>query len=227
MTALAREKNPDLVEMRFSITKRKAEVKYISNSWIPTIRLAGNFGLSGQHYPLTRYNWSLGINIDFSSPWFQNRISTQAGWEPPFDRTAMAQNSLTPLPDPAGGIGQNQAKLALALEQEKYNNLYEQIGRIAATAVEKCAFAEERRLLALDAIALGVERCRIEETRLNLGQITRLSLMETLIEQTQREITAVTAAVALLESERELERLLDLRPGELENFVKAADAAKE
>jgi outer membrane protein TolC len=229
MTAetLAREKNPDLIEARFSITKRKAEVKLISNSWIPTIRLTGNFALSGQHYPLTRYNWSVGINIDFSCPWFQNRISAQAGWEPPFDKSAMAQNSFTPLPDPAGGIGQNQAKLALALEQEKYNNLYEQIGRIAATAVEKCAFAEERRLLALEAITLGVERCRVEEIRLNLGQITRLKLMETLIEQTQREIGAVEAAVALLESERQLERLLDLKPGELENFVKAAVAVKE
>jgi hypothetical protein len=225
--ALAREKNPDLVEARFSITKRKAEVKYISYSWIPAIRLSGNFGLSGQRYPLTRYNWSVGINIDFAGPWFQNRINAQAGWEPPFDRTAMAQNSFTPLPDPASGIGQNQAKLALALEQEKYNNLFEQIGRIAATAVEKCSFAEERRLLALEAIVLGVERCSIEETRLNLGQITRLKLMETFIEQIQREIAAVEAAVALLESERELERLLDLRPGELENFINAAFAAEE
>jgi hypothetical protein len=226
-TTLAREKNPDLVEARFAITKRKAEVKLYSNSWIPTIRLAGNFGLSGQRYPLTRYNWSVGINIDFSGPWFQNRINSQAGWEPPFDRTAMVQNSFTPLPDPASGIGKNQAKLVLALEQEKYNNLYEQIGRIAATAVEKCAFAEERRLLALEALALGVERCRIEETRLNLGQITRINLMETMIEQIKREISAVEAAAALLESERELEWLLDLKPGELENFIKAAVAAKE
>jgi outer membrane protein TolC len=226
-SVLAREKNPDLVTARFSLTKRKAEVKYISYSWIPTIRLSGNFGLSGQRYPLTRYNWSVGINIDFSGAWFQNRINAQAGWEPPFDRTAMAQNSFTPLPDPAGGIGQHQAKLALALEQEKYNNLFEQIGRIAVTAVEKCTFAEERRLLALEAVALGIERCNIEETRLELGQITRTKLMETFIEQIQREIAAVEAAVALLESERELERLLDLKPGELENFIKAAFAVKE
>jgi hypothetical protein len=169
----------------------------------------------------------VGINIDFSGPWFQNRINTQAGWEPPFDRTALIQNNFTPFPDPASGSGKKQAKLALALEQDKYKNLYEQIGRIAATAVEKCTFAEERRLLALEAAALGVERCRVEETRLNLGQITRLNLTEKFIEQTQREITAVEAAVALLESERELERLLDLKPGELENFIKAAVAAEE
>jgi outer membrane protein TolC len=226
VAALAKEKNPELVEARFSLTKRQAEVKYISRSWMPTLRLTGSFGLSGQRYPLTRYNWSLGVNIDFSSPWFQNRINAQAGWESSNDRTAIAQNSFTPLPDPASGIGKNQAKLALALEQEKYGIVFEQIGRIAVTAVGKCAFAEQKRVLALEAIYLGTERCRIEEIRLNLGQITRLKLMETLIEQTQREITAVQAAVSLLESERELERLLDLRPGELENFSKAAYPAQ-
>jgi len=217
--ALARERNPDLIEARFSITKKQAEVKYVSSSWIPTLRLAGNFGLSGQRYPLTHYNWSLGINIEFSGPWFQNRSGAQAGWEPPYDRTAMTQNSFTPLPDPAAAIGKKQAKLALALEQEKYNTTLERIGRIAATAIEKCALAEQKRILSLEAIKLGAERCRIEEIRLNLGQITRLKLMETLIEQTQREIAAIEAATALLEAERELERFLDLRPGELEVFA--------
>jgi len=217
--ALARERNPDLIEARFSITKKQAEVKYVSNSWIPTLRLAGNFGLSGQRFPLTHYNWSLGINIEFSGPWFQNRSGAQAGWEPPYDRTAMTQNSFTPLPDPAAAIGKNQAKLALALEQEKYNTTLERIGRIAATAIEKCALAEQKRILSLEAIKLGAERCRIEEIRLNLGQITRLKLMETLIEQTQKEIAAIEAATSLLEAERKLERFLDLRPGELEVFA--------
>jgi len=217
--ALARERNPDLVEARFSITKKQAELKYVSNSWIPTLRLAGNFGLSGERYPLTRYNWSLGINIEFSGPWFQNRSGAQAGWEPPYDRTAMTQNSFTPLTDPAAAIGKKQAKLALALEQEKYNTTLERIGRVAATAIEKCALAEQKRILSLEAVNLGAERCRIEEIRLNLGQITRLKLMETLIEQTQKEIAAIEAATALLEAERELERFLDLRPGEIEVFA--------
>jgi len=66
--ALAKEKNPELVEARFSLTKRQAEVKYISRSWIPAIRLAGSFGLSGQRYPLTRYNWSLGIKHRLFKP---------------------------------------------------------------------------------------------------------------------------------------------------------------
>jgi len=216
---LAKERNPDLVNTRFSLTKKQAEVKFASNSWIPSLRLAGNFGLTGQRYPLTRYNWSVGLNVDLSGPWLQSRTCAQAGWEPPYDRTALVQNNLSLLPDPASVFGIKQAQLALALEKEKYDTLFDRIGRVAANAVEKCALAEQKRVLSLEAVKLGAEKCRIEEIRLELGHITRLELMEKLIEQTQKEISAVQAAITLLEAERELERFLDLKPGELAKFA--------
>jgi outer membrane protein TolC len=225
--SLARERNPDLADARFSITKKQAEVKFASNSWIPSLRLTGNFGLTGQRYPLTRFNWSLGINIDLSGPWLQNRAGAQAGWEPPYDRTALIQNNLSLLPDPASAFGIKQAQLALALEWEKYNTLFGRIGRVAANAVEKCALAEQKRILSLEAVRLGAERCRVEEIRLELGHITRLELMETLIEQTQREISVVQAAISLLEAERELEKFLDLRPGELTRFAASAQTSSQ
>jgi outer membrane protein TolC len=230
---LAREQNPDLIEARHSITKRQAELSYVSNLWIPSLRLTANAGIGGQNYPLTRFNWSVGLNIDFSSPWFQNRFNVQAGFEPvslghnffeQSDRTAMVQNSFTPLPDPAAGFGRRQAALALAFERERYNTFLERTGRLAAIAVERIIFADQRRLLALEAAALGEERRRIEETRLNLGQITRIRLMETLIEQTQREIAVIQAATALLEAERDLERFLDIEPGELTGFAQVFSA---
>jgi len=220
---LAKKQNPDLIEIQHFIRKKEAELKYISRSWIPVLRFTGNFGLTGQQYPLTRYNWSVGLNIDLSTPWIQNRFGVQTGWEPlsydQFDRTAIVQNSFSPFSDPASRFGKKQARLSLALEQEKYNTSFEQIGRIASNAVEKCNLAEQKRLLALEAVSLGAERCRIEEIRLYLGQITRLKMMEVLIEQTQREISAVEAATFLLEAERELERFLAIAPGELSNLV--------
>jgi len=218
-SALAKEQNPDLIEAGHSIIKRQMELKYISRSWIPSLRISSNFVLTGQRYPLTRYNWSVGLSLDFSNPWFNNRFGFQAGWEPPYDRTAMLQNNLSPLPDPASSFGKKHATLTLALEQEKYRAIYEQIGRIAANAVEKCSLAEQRRLLALESAILGSERSQIEEIRLDLGLITRLKLMETIIEQTQREINLIEAATSLLEAERELERFLDLQPGELSKFA--------
>jgi len=188
-----------------------------------------NFGLTGQEYPLTHYNWSVGLSVDLSSPWIQNRFSAQTGWEPSiidqYDRTAMMQNSFSPFHDPVSRFGKKQAKLSLVLEQDKFDTALEQIGRIASNAVEKCLLAEQKRLLALEAASLGAERCRIEEIRLNLGQITRLKMMETLIEQTQREIAVVEAATFLLEAERELERFLDLQPGGLAQFAASVSAS--
>jgi outer membrane protein TolC len=219
--ALAREKNPELVQARYAITKRQAELKYVSNSWIPNFRFTGNFALTGQNYPLTRYNWSFGLTVDFTSPWFNNRFGVQTGWEPSFpaeglyDRTASVQNNISPLADPTSVFTKRQATLALAFERENYNTILDNIGRVASNALEKYSFTEQKRVLARQTAALGVERCRIEEIRLELGQITRLELMETLIEQTQREIAVVEAAIALLEAERELERFLDLKPGGL------------
>jgi len=218
-TELAKKQNPNLIEARYSIKKKQTELRYISCSWIPSLRLTGNIGLTGQQYPLTRYNWSVGVSVDFTTPWLQNRFGAQAGWEPPYDKTAMIQNSFSILPDPASGYQRKQAKIALTLEQEKYKYALEQIGRTAATAVDKCTFIEQKKLLAIEASTLGAERCRIEEIRLDLGQITRLTLMETLIEQTQKEIAVIEAVTALLEAERELERFLDLEPGELKEFA--------
>jgi outer membrane protein TolC len=217
--SMAEERNPDLGEARFSITKKQGELKYISHSWIPTLRLTGSFGLTGRDYPLNHYTWSLGLGIDFSGPWIQNSFGLQAGWEPPHDKTAQLQNSLSPLPDPAAGLNKHQAELALALEKEKFRLAFEQIGRGAQRGVEKCSLADTKRRLALEAAGLAAERCRLEELRLSLGQITRIELMEVMIEYTGKETAAVEAAVALLEAERELERLLDLKPGELAVFA--------
>jgi outer membrane protein TolC len=213
--SLAEQRNPDLAEARYGITKKQGELKYTARSWIPVIRFSGSFGLTGQRYPLTHHNWSLGINIEFSGPWFQNTLTASAGWEPPYDRTARLQNSLTPLPDPAGVLGKHQAELALSLEQTKYALTFERTGRAALQAVERCGMEDRKRDLAVETLALAAERYRLEEIRLGLGRITRLELMESRLEYTQKEIAAVEAAAALLAAERELERLMDLRPGEL------------
>ena len=81
--------------------------------------------------------------------------------------------------------------------------------------------------MALEAAALGAERCRIEEIRLELGHITRHRLMEVLIEQTQKEIAVIEAATFLLEAERELERFLDLQPGDLSKIITSSQSRRD
>jgi outer membrane protein TolC len=71
----------------------------------------------------------------------------------------------------------------------------------------------------VEAAVLAAERYRIAQIKRDMGLITRVELMEERIECTKYEIAAVEAAAVLLEAERELEKLMDLGPGELENFA--------
>jgi outer membrane protein TolC len=217
--SMAQERSPELLNARFSIMQKQAEVKYAARSWLPTIRLLGGLTLSGQQYPLTRANWTLGISMDFSSPYFSGKFSAAAGRDPPYDRNAQVQGSISPLPEPAQALNVRSAKLALTLEQSRYRQIHEALGRGAVYALEKCGLMDRQRKLAVESLDSAGERLRLAELRMELGQLTRIDLMEARLEYTRREIAAVEAAVALLEAERNLERLLDLYPGELESLA--------
>jgi outer membrane protein TolC len=211
----AQARNPALTEARYAIVKKQAEARYARLSWMPTIRLTGGFAVNGRRYPLTGYSWTVGMVIEFSSPWFSGSIQGSGGGEPPYDRTARLQNTLSPLPEPASAMTSRSADLALALEQKKFRTNFEKVGRMAATAVEKCHLINGKRILALESLDLAAKQLRLAELRLDLGQITRIDLMEVRQEYTQKELSLVEAAISLLEAEREVEKFLDLRPGSL------------
>ncbi|MDR2103501.1 MAG: TolC family protein [Treponema sp.] len=216
--SMAQERNPDLAAARFALLQKQAEVKYAARAWLPSIRLLGGVNLSGPRYPLTQVNWTVGLSFDFSSPYVSGKFNAAMGWEPPYDRTAQMQGTLSPLPEPASALNTPAAKLALNLEQAKFRQNFETLGRRAVYAAEKLGLMNRQRELALKSLDHAKERLRLAELRMDLGQLTRLDLMEARLEYAQREVAAVEAAAALLGAERELERLLDLYPGELANL---------
>ncbi|MDR0719339.1 MAG: TolC family protein [Treponema sp.] len=213
--SVAESGNQDLAAAKFAINRSRIEAKMASNSWIPTIKLNGGFSLSGQHYPLNKHNWSLGLSIEFSSPWVSGSIGGSAGWEPPYDRTARLQNTFSPAPDPSGMFSARNAQLALELERSNYKLLFKQLGRRAEQGVEKCVILEKKRALAVEILDLEESKYHLAELNLELGKLTRNELMEARLEYAAKEAAAVEVAVSLLEAERELERLLNIGPGEL------------
>jgi outer membrane protein TolC len=214
--ALAENRSPALAEARLSIAKREGELKYADRSWIPTVKLLGNFGLAGRQYPLSRYNWSVGLSLDFSGPLLRNTTSASFGREPPYDRTGSLQNSFSPLPDPAGALGRSRAAALLFEERGNYERSLKQIGKNAVQQLEKYGLLEDKRMLAVEAVDLAEEKYRLARLRMELGQITRTELMETEIELSRKKVESIQAAAALLEAEQELEKMLDLPPGSLE-----------
>jgi outer membrane protein TolC len=216
----ALSRNPDLKRIAHSITQKETESKLASLSWIPTVKAMGSYSVSGQHYPLNRQSWTFGVTLNIASPWLSASTGGSAGWEFPYDRTARLQNSFTPLPDPASGLGIKQASLALALERENYQLVQKKLERQAALELHNLRLREQRRVVAVEALKLGEEKYRLSEVLLSLGRITRVELMEERLEYEKKEAMAVEAAIALLEAERSLERLIDLPPGSLEHFFR-------
>ncbi|MDR0312600.1 MAG: TolC family protein [Treponema sp.] len=215
---VAESGNPALLAARYAVIRREIEKKYASRSWMPTIRLTGSFSLSGQRYPLTKYNWSVGIMIEFSTPWVSGNLGGSAGMGTN-DQNARIQSSATPLPDPVSAFSAKTAALNLNLEQINYANTFRLTGRMAEQAIEKCLLLDQKRVLALEAMELEAGRYRLAELKLELGRITRVELMDAMLLYAEREISAVRAAVSLLEAERELESFLDLPPGGLAIFA--------
>jgi outer membrane protein TolC len=216
--ALAREQNQSLRSGRLGIIKRQAEARYYARSWIPTIRINTGLSLSGSRYPLTRSSWTVGLTLNFASPWLNGSVSGGAGWDPPFDRSMRLGTTLSPLEEPAQVFSGRSAELALIFEKEAYERNYEKIERSVASALEKCRISERRRDLSLELNELAASRVELSLLKLSLGQIRRVDLMEDQLDLAEAEIHAVEAAASLLEAERELEELLNLPPGGLKDF---------
>ena len=220
-------RNPDLQRIYHSIMQKEVEAKYASRSWIPTLKAMGSYSVSGQHYPLNRQSWTAGISFNFASPWFSASAGGNAGREIPYNKTARIQSSFSPLPDPASGLSAKQAVLALALEKENYLDNLEKMERQTALAINNLRLSEQRRCLAVESLKLAAEKYRLSEVLLSLGRITRLELMEGLLEYEKKEMAAVEASAALLETERSLERFVDLPPGSLTNYFNRYEQAQK
>jgi outer membrane protein TolC len=212
---LALAQNVDLNSMRLSIKQKQEELKYASRSWLPTIKATGSAGFSGRDFPLTNFTWSAGISLEFSTPWLSGGISGASEYVGRYERSTRVGNSTTPAPNPAAALSKQSAALSLALEQDNYRQALEQTSRQSAMAVKKCGIAEKKRLLAIQAEALARQQYKIDEIKHELGQITRVELMESRVNVAEKEIECVKAAVALLSTERDLETLLNLPPGSL------------
>jgi outer membrane protein TolC len=212
---MAEARNQELAAIRYSLVRRQAEARAASLSWVPSLRITGSFGLSGRRYPLSGYNWSVGLVVDFSSPWLSGNFGASAGGDPPHGKNARLQQTLNPAPEPAAVFSVRQAELALAYERSRYGTALKEIQIAAERGVKKCGLLDQKRILALRALELEAEKFRLAGLRLSLGEITRVELMEARLEYAKREAALAEAAAAVLQAERELERLLDLGPGEL------------
>lgn len=219
LRAAVLEVHPELVRQRFALQKMQVQLRSAERSWWPTLRLSGEVSLVGDRYPLSRYNYSLGLSLDFASPFLSGSVGGKAGWEGPTERTAMLQSSAEPVPDPASSLSKESLRAMLVLEDDRHTLLVKQIEQQTKGLVMACLMAEDRRCVTQKQAELAQKKIALLEVKHSLGQATTLELMRARIEYAGQETAVVEAAVGLLQAERELEKIVDIAPGELGPFI--------
>ncbi|GHV22068.1 hypothetical protein FACS189494_08360 [Spirochaetia bacterium] len=223
---IAQSQNRELISAQLSINEKQEAAKLASLSWIPSLSATGNFTVSGQSYPLTKYSWSFGLIVEFSSPWLSGGSAFATGMEGAHSQTMRLQGSVKPVPDPVSSMTPRQAKVALSIEQTKFHLIYDRMGRIAETLVEKCSVANQKKTLSLESRDLAEQRLTLSKLKHELGQLTSIDFMKVQIELTKKNIELIQSVAAQLAAERELEKLLDLKPGELKKITSSNNINK-
>jgi outer membrane protein TolC len=211
----AQARNSDLQTALLSIKQKEEEVKFAHLSWLPTVHASGNFSLTGNRYPLSHYNWSVGVTIELATPWISANTAGSTGFEDRDKQTFRLQGTSVLVPDPVSSMTPRQALIALNAEQANYDLMFERMRRTALIAVEKCRSSDKKKNLAIESKNLAAKKLEISKLKHDLGQLTSIDLMEDQIEYTKKEIGMIQALIELMSVEQELEKLIDMDTADL------------
>lgn len=223
---LAVERSFLLEQSRQSILRRGAEARSAAFSWFPTIGLKAGAQVAGSQFPLHRASWSIGINIDFASPYVSGGLGLQRGTQPPFDSTRTCHTRLLPYSDAGNALDLKAARLALKAEEDRYRALACDVRRKAIAAVLAYTNAGIKRDIAIRSLRLSESMALVVATQIEIGQAVRGAAIEAELSRAEKEIELVDAVTSLAAAEWDVESLLEIPPGSLAQFVDSIPNAK-
>lgn len=214
-TKLAVERSPQLEIARLSVERRRVEARVAARAWLPTIGIYASGSLNGAEFPLTRYQWNVGLSVSFESPFLRGTLGGTYGREGDSVTTARTDYRAEPVPDPAGAVTAASAALAYRFEQQRYRDAVVQIKRSAGAAIERYRLVATHWSLAGSTLALARRKRSLAVLNVELGKSLRSELAAADLEVTSKALDLIDAAAALIGMERDLERILDLEAGAL------------
>lgn len=218
LQSLALGRNQNVIESRFKVEEARIDNQVADSYWKPNVSLQGTFQLSGERYPLQKPNYGLRATVEFPLRLLPVSFSVGFTTSPDIEygrsttSTFATPGSLDPL------IDRKLARLALAEAID---------GRDSAE--KDLAFTLDQGLLEYDRIRgeqslirekLSIQGRKVEIMRLqlDLGQVTRVDYLEGENEVLNTRLDLLNGVLSLIETERKIEKLAGLEPGELVKF---------
>jgi outer membrane protein TolC len=196
-----------------------------ARAWfVPRISLALTVGISGDHLPLQDPSLSGELTIDFPSRAFPISARLSSGSTGSGQASAGSSGEIGVLEDIGGWTDRRAAGLAREESLLKEARTVESLG----FEVRRCAAAYEQKKavagLARKTVGLDQTRVEILGRQLELGGIQRIDYMRAHAQLARDASELLEHVLAVLDGERELEKLLGLRAGALGALV--ADLAR-
>jgi len=214
-TAIALANNTTVKRQELEARKALEGLRAARTAFVPRISLAVTVGVSGQRYPLQSPSVSGELVIDFPSRVFPVSASLSAGSPGSGQVTSGSSGEVGVLEDVGAWADSAGAALAreesLLKKQQTIETLRSEIRRaLAAYEQKKAAAALQRKT-----VALGEARVAILGRQLELGGIQRIDYMRAQAQLARDASDLLEDVLVVLDGERELEKLLGVRAGEL------------
>jgi outer membrane protein TolC len=188
-------------------------------SFVPRISLAITVGISGERRPLQDASLSGELAIDFPSRAFPFSASLSSGKTGSAQVSAGSSGQIGVLEDIGGWTDRRAAGIAREESLMKKTQAVESLGfevrRSAAAYEQKKAAAELQR----KTVGLDEARVAILGRQLELGGIQRIDYMRAQAQLARDASDLLEDVLAVMDGERELEKLLGVRAGELAALV--------
>ena len=219
LIAMALAGNTALKRQELEARKALEALRAARMAFVPRISLALSLSVSGDRFPLQYPSVAGELVFDFPSRGFPLSTSLSAGRAGP-GQTSRASSFETALLDDLGGWT-DRAAARLAREESLLKmghtaeTLRGQVRRAVAASGQKKSAAELQRRT----VALAEARVAILARQVDLGETTRVDYMDAQAQRGRDASRLLEDVLAVLEAEREIERLLGVRAGELALFA--------
>lgn len=203
---------------KLEIEKQRIQLKLSKLNFIPTLKLNGTVGFSGNDFPLTDPTYTLAVEVAFNNKSFPTTGNLSIGKSGEHTLNRGSTIGVEPFKDLSGPITKKKAEVALENAVYKLKKLNELIPFQAERSYKLYNQSKEELLLESELLELEDKKMNILNMKFQLGEIEYSKLLTARNNYSQSEMSYLEKILALLEQEKQLAFLMGLAPDQLNDL---------
>lgn len=217
----------ELQQREVELGTLQAALRQAQNSWLPRVSTQAEISVSGEGFPLVNPGFSVGVSLDFSTPFIPFHTGITAGSDAIGERSLGMTSSASVGANLEGTQSVRIARIDLQKAQAETQSYKRRLEFSVREQLETRFHLLENLRLEGEKLQLQIHRHSIQALMLEIGEITRLEYLESGIELARLRIDQLSKIVSLFQLETSLLALcgLDL-PDSGHNFILIAEEGR-